>query len=368
MKKILALLLAFVLVFTLCACGSSEKSSDEKDGEKTEASAKDKDSKKSNKKDKDSSKDEDEDKDEEEDEDEEDEVAEDEDESEEEVDESEEEVDEDEEEVDEDEDEEEGWKPSGVEYTISNEVIVDDENCTFKIVKAEEDEFWGFILKAFCENKTDDTTLMFSIDNVSVNGYMVDPYWATEVSPGKKLNDEISFSTTDFENIGITSADEITFTLSVYDSDDWSADDLLEDTFTIYPTGLSKDEIVYPERISVKGEQVVVDNDDICFVILGEIEDSYWGYDLRCYVENKTDSTLMFTWNDVSVNGYMVEPYWALDVAPGMRSYSDICFSPSDFESNDITDVEEIEFSMRVYDYDDWSADDLLEDTFTYNP
>ena len=253
-------------------------------------------------------------------------------------------------------------------YTISDEVIVDDENCTFKIVKAEENKIWGFTLKVFCENKTSDKALMFSIDNVSVNGYMVDPFWAKEVAAGKKSNDEISFSSSSFKEIGIATADEIIFTLNIYDSDDWWADSFVKDTFRIYPTGLTADAVTYPERISTSTEQVVIDNDQVCFVILESGIDNIWGYSLHCYLENKTDKTLMFSWDDVSVNGFLIDPFWATEVAPGIRSYSDISFSKSEFEKNDIDSVEEIEYSMRVYDSDDWFGDDIFGDTLTYKP
>ncbi|MBR4743213.1 MAG: hypothetical protein IK082_03350 [Oscillospiraceae bacterium] len=253
-------------------------------------------------------------------------------------------------------------------YTISDEVIVDDENCTFKIVKAEDDALWGFTLKAFCENKTADKTLMFSIDDVSVNGYMSDPVWATEVAAGKKSNDEITFLTSSFETIGITTADEITFTLNVYDYDDWMADYLVSDTFTIYPTGLSKDQVVVPERKTTAGEETILDDGNASFIILETDPDNIWGYTLLCYLENKTDKPLMFSWDDVSVNGFMVDPFWASEVAPGMRSYAQISFMGSEFDDNGITDVEEIEFLLRISDADDWMADNLYESVHTYTP
>ena len=258
--------------------------------------------------------------------------------------------------------------PTALTYVIEDEIIVDNEICTFKITKAEVDRIWGFTLKAFCENKTTDKNLMFTIDDVSVNGYMVDPFWADEIAPGKKANDDINFSSSSFDEIGIKTADEITFTLRVYDYDDWSADHLVEDVFSIYPTGLSADEIVYPARKTSASEQVVVDNDDFCFVIIGQSDDSFWGYTLQCYIENKTNNTLMFSWDEVSVNGFMIDPFWAREVAPQMRSYADISFSSSDFEDNDITDVEDIEYCLRVYDSDDWSGNDYINETFTYKP
>lgn len=253
-------------------------------------------------------------------------------------------------------------------YTISDEVIVDDENCAFTIVKAEDDSLWGFTLKALCENKTADKNLMFSIDDVSVNGYMSDPVWAAEVAAGKKSNNDITFLTSSFDTIGITSADEITFTLNIYDSDDWMADHLVAETFTIYPTGLTRDQIVVPERRTAAGEQVILDDGNTTFIILGTEEDNIWGYTVLGYLENKTDKPLMFTWDDVSVNGFMIDPLWASEVAPGMRSYAEISFMDSEFEDNGITDVEEIEFLLRISDADDWMADNLYENVHTYNP
>ena len=113
-------------------------------------------------------------------------------------------------------------------------VLADDENCTVKITAMGEDSFWGYSLKVFLENKTD-LELMYTVDNVSVNGFMCDPFWATTVAAGKKANDEISFMDSDFEKNGITDVEEITFTLRVYDSNDWLADNFVEETFTINP-------------------------------------------------------------------------------------------------------------------------------------
>ena len=76
----------------------------------------------------------------------------------------------------------------------------------------------------------------------------------------------------------------------------------------------------------------------------------------------------MFSWDDVSVNGFMIDPFWASAIAPGMRNYSDISFSSSSFDENDITQVEEIEFTLRVHDYDDWFGDDVFRETLTYIP
>lgn len=124
--------------------------------------------------------------------------------------------------------------PTEAPETFEEIVLADDENCTVKITAVGEDNIWGYTLKVFLENKTD-LELMYTVDNVSVNGYMCDPFWATTVAAGKKANEEIHFMSSDFEKNGITEVEEITFTLRVYDSNDWLADNFVEETFTINP-------------------------------------------------------------------------------------------------------------------------------------
>jgi hypothetical protein len=252
-------------------------------------------------------------------------------------------------------------------YSLADAVIVDDENVTFTITRIEDGGLWGFAIKVYCENKTD-IDLMFSWDNVSVNGYMIDPFWASEIAAGRKSNTEISFSDSALERCNISSVDEIVFTLNAYDTNDWLADKLVKDEFIIYPTGLNADTVVYPERPSTATEQIIVDNESCAFIIEGAENDSIWGYTLNCYIDNKSSEPLMFSWDNVSVNGFMIDPFWSKSVQPGKRSYSDISFSTSRFEENGISDVEEIEFELRIYNSDDWTAPMIVEEKFTYAP
>lgn len=120
-------------------------------------------------------------------------------------------------------------------YTISDETIVDNDLCTFRIVRADLDPIWSFSLRAYCNNKTSDTTLSFSMDHVSVNGYMSDPMWAEKVSPGGIVEDsEILLFRNMFQTNGFPSADEIRFTFRVCDDVDQSAGDLVREVCTVY--------------------------------------------------------------------------------------------------------------------------------------
>ena len=115
---------------------------------------------------------------------------------------------------------------------FEEKVFVDDENCTFKITEIDPDNEWGYTLKAYLENKTD-KNLMYTMEDVSVNGFMCDPFWAETVQAGKKAKSEISFFEEDFAELGIENVEEIEFTLSIYDDDDFEAADLVKETFTL---------------------------------------------------------------------------------------------------------------------------------------
>jgi hypothetical protein len=64
---------------------------------------------------------------------------------------------------------------------------------------------------------------------------MCDPFWASEVQPGKKAIQDISFSEDSFAELGIENVESIDFTLSVTDSDDWEVPPYVNQTFTFNP-------------------------------------------------------------------------------------------------------------------------------------
>lgn len=250
-------------------------------------------------------------------------------------------------------------------------VIVDDENCCFKITGVEEDAVWGYTWKVYAENKTD-KTLMFSFDDVAVNGYMCDPFWATEVTAGMKSNSEVSWFTNEFEENGITEVENVVFTLRVSDSDDWMADPYLESVYTVAASDNSESSENSGEKegtVALDAEaNVIVDNEHCFFSITNMKEDDIWGYTWDVYLENRMDKTMMFSLNDVSVNGFVCDPFWGTEITAGMKSNESISWIGDDFTENGIAEVQEVEFVLRVSDSEDWMADPVLEEMFVIYP
>jgi hypothetical protein len=66
----------------------------------------------------------------------------------------------------------------------------------------------------------------------------------------------------------------------------------------------------------------------------------------------------MFAADEASVNGFMVDPFWAVSVRPGTCTFSSISWYESSLAENGITTVEEIEFVLKARDITDLFAAD----------
>lgn len=116
----------------------------------------------------------------------------------------------------------------------TDNVIIDNDYVTVIVTGYEEDTLWGYAVNLFLLNKTD-KNVMFSADEASVNGYMADPFFATEVAAEKCAFTSMSWSDSTLEKNGITAVEKIDFKFRAYDSDDWLADDFANETITLIP-------------------------------------------------------------------------------------------------------------------------------------
>ena len=243
-------------------------------------------------------------------------------------------------------------------------VVVDNDQFTFKIVGIDPNGFFGHTLKVSLENKTN-MTLMFAMDDVAVDGFMIDPLWAATLSAGMKSNQDISFPHSSLALCGITEPSVIQFTLDIHEDDNLEDDYLLSQVFTVQ---LSEDAAEPYVRTGAEGEIVLFDDENCTMIVTGFDPDGLFGYEVYAYLENKTDTTLMFTIDDAAVNGFMIDPSWACSVTPGNRAIACINWYTADLEANGITQVESLTMPIRVYDANDWNAPAFIEETFTVNP
>ena len=254
-----------------------------------------------------------------------------------------------------------------IEYPISGVVLRDDENVTITVQGGGADEWGNINFEILCENKTD-RDLTFRLENLIVNGWSVGGSFYADVPAEEQYESNMDIWASDMENCGIENPDRVTAQLQVYNEEDWWEDIyLIEDTVTFYPTELTDDQIVVPERPSADGEIVVADDDNFTMILIDSQVDELWGgFSIRAYIKNKTDRLLYVDWDEVLVNGYEIDPYCGMTIPAGQQAMNEISFAVNEMQDYGIETVETVEYTLRAMD--DRTGDKLFNQRMTYEP
>lgn len=243
--------------------------------------------------------------------------------------------------------------------------VVDDENVTIQITGVDATDDYEYLVNLYFENKTD-KNLTFSAYSGSVNGLTVDMYGGEDLAAGKRANTSASVTWDELQNAGILEVTDLGIQFMVYNADDYAEDYLVNQYVHCYPQGEAA--ATAYERTAAATDQVLVDNDYVTVTVTGFGHDDIWGHTMELYLVNKMDSITMFSLDNVSVNGFMIDPYWADEVLPGCSAYSTVSWYDEDFDTNGVTEIEEVEFTLTCYDSYDWDVPDYMEETFTVTP
>lgn len=251
----------------------------------------------------------------------------------------------------------------GYEEMVDNTISTDQ--FSFKITEIEANDKDKLAIKVTLENKSD-LDLYFNLTDVYVNALTCNPYWSESVDPGETVEDTISFRYTEFDMFNIDDVTSLHFELSVSDYNDWSADPILESTYVCYPQG--KDNAVAYEYALEADDIMITETKEVTMALVdfGFNEDSE--YVVTVYLENNTDVPVMFAWDDCYINDVLAEPYFASELAAGMKEICAVTFDADPLAIAGITDVTKLEFSVNIYNSDDWSADYFVDDSFAAYP
>jgi hypothetical protein len=115
-----------------------------------------------------------------------------------------------------------------------------------------------------------------------------------------------------------------------------------------------------------KVENVVVyEQNDIKITYTG-IEEKQKRYEFKFLIENDTDMNICVQERDLSVNSFMTSGGISAHVAPHKKANDSITVYKVDLEKNNISSIENVEFCLRIYDWDNLSSH-LDSDTITIN-
>lgn len=237
--------------------------------------------------------------------------------------------------------------------------LVDNSNVLCRVEGYSTDWMGNFTIKLYLENKTD-KTVMYSIDNGCIDGYVDDPFWAKELMPSSRSYAEVTWFDMSF------TPTLIEFRFRAYDSDDWFADDFCNEQIVLYPLG--KENVKLRTFTADADDIVLVDTPDVMMVVTGYEPNGFMGYSMSVHLENRTGKELMFSAEGATINGFSIDPFWAASIPAGRCYDTEITWFSSDLEENGITDVRQIVLYMKVYDSNDWFSDDIINAHYTITP
>lgn len=102
-------------------------------------------------------------------------------------------------------------------------------------------------------------------------------------------------------------------------------------------------------------EEVVIDEQGIRIQIAA-LEEARMGPELKVQIENSSEVSVTVQVRKTSVNGFMIEPIFSCDVAPGKKAVDGISFYESDMERHNIEVITNIELVFHVFNATTWET------------
>lgn len=227
--------------------------------------------------------------------------------------------------------------------TIEEQILIDDEDFKVTAVSYEKDSIWGDGIKVLIENdRAEDIGI--GCTALIVNDYMITDLFAAEVAAGKKAYETLNLSNMQLEAAGIENVGQIEIYFHTYDSDSYKS---IKDYDCVTIKTSNYDDM--DTAINDEGHELYNENG---VRIVGKYvdESSFWGAAVLLYVENTSGQDLKVYCDDMSINGFMVTPYFSCDIYNGKKALKEITLLSSQLEENNITEIEDIELKFKISD------------------
>ncbi len=103
---------------------------------------------------------------------------------------------------------------------LSGQMAYDANGIKIVVKGLKNDDFFGPSIVVYIENNTDEPFVVQTEDQ-SVNGFMISAIFSCEVMPGKKAVDTITFMSTDLEENEIKTIEEIELVFNIFNMETW---------------------------------------------------------------------------------------------------------------------------------------------------
>lgn len=238
---------------------------------------------------------------------------------------------------------------SGAAVTIDEQVLVNQDGIVITATEYVTDSIWGDGIKLLLENNSN-KDITVGCNALIVNDYMITDLFSSGIAAGKKSNETMYFSSTQLNAIGIERIGKVEIYFHVFDSSTYN---------TIFdPECVTVQTSEYANMDTVPNDTGTELYNQNGIRIVGKTvdENSFWGTAILLYIENNSGKNVGISVDDMSINGFMMSPFFSATVYNGKKSMDDITVFSSDLEKNGIKAIEEVELKFHIYDADSYST------------
>ncbi len=239
--------------------------------------------------------------------------------------------------------------PSEAAVSIDEQVLVEQNDIVVTATEYVTDSIWGDGIKMLLENKSGQDVSV-GCNALIVNDYMISDLFVATVAAGKKANETLSLSSTQLKAAGIENVGKIEIYFHVYDA---STYETIFDTECVTIQTSEYDNMdTTPDDTGLE----LYNQDGIRIVGKTVDENSFWGTAILLYCENASGKNVGISVEDMSINGFMMNPLFSTTVYDGKKAIDDITIFSNDLEENGIEAIEEVELKFHIYDADTYST------------
>ena len=233
--------------------------------------------------------------------------------------------------------------------TIDEQVLVDEDGLKITALEYVTDSLWGDGIKLLIENNTT-SDIGVGCDALIVNDYMITDLFSSTVAAGKKSNEVMNLLSSELKAAGINNVGKVEIYMHTFDADSYS-------TIKKFPCFEIKTSEYENMDSTVNDEGKELYNGEGVRIVGKYVdEDSFWGAAVLLYIENNSGKNVIVSCDDMSINGFMMTPYFSATVYDGKKAIEDITLLSSELEQNGITSIDDIELKFHIVDPDTYST------------
>ena len=233
--------------------------------------------------------------------------------------------------------------------TIDEQILIDQDGIVVTATEYVTDSIWGDGIKLLLENNSDkDVTV--GCNALIVNDYMITDLFASTVAAGKKANETLYLSSAQLKAAGIENVGKIEIYFHVYDSSAY------ETVFDADCVTIQTSEYANMDTTPNDEGTELYNQGGIRIIGKTVDESSFWGTAILLYCENTSGKNVGISVDDMSINGFMMSPFFSTTIYDGKKTLDDITVFSNDLEENGIETIEEVELKFHIYDADSFST------------